>query len=544
MEKVKCEPCKIRDRNNVSIHWCVICEESLCSDCTENHRSMKMLRNHELIDINRMPIHKNIADQCCFKHDNLPFEYFCIDHDVLSCKECLAESHRSCQKVMSVDIASKGAKQSQSFIDTTELVDHVLETTHAIAKDEKGFIENIVMEANSVKMAVRIIKEEAINHIETLEKSLLHDLDLKKETMIQKSKKIINETEDIDKMTKDKKDIFDLVNKHGSEKQAFLATHAYKQALTDIEKRVTDITKKSTRFTIRLIPEKFQEFIKSIGSIELNEVPSDVIFVPKKKCQFQMPIVETQRLPYFVHKRDLNIRNTNIFGMTVNEKDEFILVDSKGSGRILVYDDNDNYKYRIDTKHQPWDIALILGKKIGVLTSYQEEVLQFVDFDKKNISRTVSVKESNQGGVATSNKHIYVGTKGNINILDLEGRLIRSVNTKYEKMEPWFISLDKTGNIYYSTPKLLGCIRSDGKEVYTYSTPDNDNLWKLAVDNHGYVYVVVFEKGIYRLKPDGTFMDIVIKNEQSRSYVGICFNIQCTKIILSRGTMVSVFNQK
>ncbi|CAC5415296.1 unnamed protein product [Mytilus coruscus] len=233
-----------------------------------------------------------------------------------------------------------------------------------------------------------------------------------------------------------------------------------------------------------------------------------------------------------------------VCGMTVNENNELILADSKGSDRILVYDDNDNYKYQIDTKHRPWDIALIPGKNLGVLTSEQEEVLQFVDFDKKKIFRIVSVKESNQGGVAATNKNIYVGTKGNITILDLEGRFIRSMKFQNEKVAPWFISLDKTGNIFYTTTKLLGCIRSDGAEVYTYSTPDNDNLWKLAVDNHGYVYVAVNKKGIYRLKPDGTFMDIVVNDERISFVLGICFNNKFTKMVLSQGHMVSVFNQK
>ncbi|XP_071124065.1 uncharacterized protein [Mytilus edulis] len=546
MEKVKCEPCKVRNRNNVSIHWCVICEESLCSDCTENHQSMKISRNHELIDINRMPIQTNIADQCCFKHDNLPFEYFCIDHDVLSCKECLAESHRSCQKVMSVDIACKGAKQSQSFIDATELVDHVLETTHTIGKDEQDFIENIVKETNSVKTAVRIVKEEAIGHIEALEKSLLHDLDLKKDKIIQKAKTTLKETEDIKKSTKDKQDIFDLVNKHGSEKQAFIAVHAYKQDLTDLEKRVTGITEKSTRFTINLNPQKLQESIHSIGSIELSEVPSAIKFVQKKKYQSQMPIVHSQSMPQFVYKRDLDIKYAHIYGMTKNDNNELILVDNEQCGRILVYDKNDNFKYQIETKHQPWDIALIPGKNFGVLTSKQEEVLQFVDFDRKKISETVSVKESQKGGVAASNENIYVGCKGNINVLDLRGRFIRSIKTKNEKVTPWFMTLDKSENIYYTDRQILSCIRSDGTEVYTYSAPrlDNTILWKLAVDNNGYVYVAVHMKGVYRMKPDGTFMDIIIKDETYFPCVGICFNIQFTKMILSRGNTISVFNQK
>ncbi|XP_052063979.1 uncharacterized protein LOC127704119 [Mytilus californianus] len=545
MEKVKCEPCKTRDKNNQSTHWCVICEESFCSDCTDNHRAQKISRNHELIDINRMPMHTIIADQCCFEHDNLPFEYFCIDHDILSCKECLAENHRSCQKVMSIDIACKGAKQSQSFIDAIELVDHVLETTHVITKDRQSFIENIEKEANSVKNAIRELKEEAISHIESLEKSLLCDLDLKKDKIIQKSKATIIETEDVGKMAKDKKDVFDLVDKHGSEKQAFLAAHAYKQDLTDLEEKITDITEKSTNATIKLIPERLQEDIKSIGSIELSEVPSAVKFVQKKQSQSQMPFEQHQNLPHFIYKRDLNIKDdrTSVNGMTVNDDDEVLIVDGTRTGGILVYDINDSFKYRINTIYRPWDIAMIPGTNEGVVTSHLDDFLQFVDFNEKNISRTVSVDGVHQGGVAVSNEKIFVGTRGNINILDLQGKFIRSVEAHYRKLT-WFITLDKIGNIYYTDREVLSCIRSDGTEVYTYSTPDNDTLWNLAVDNHGYIYVGVDTKGIYRLKPDGTFMDVVVKYENTLSYTGICFNSACTKMFLCRGGSVSVFNQK
>jgi hypothetical protein len=32
-----------------SVSWCVNCEESLCTNCAENHRAMKISRSHHLI---------------------------------------------------------------------------------------------------------------------------------------------------------------------------------------------------------------------------------------------------------------------------------------------------------------------------------------------------------------------------------------------------------------------------------------------------------------------------------------------------------------
>ncbi|CAG2197222.1 unnamed protein product [Mytilus edulis] len=169
MEDSQCEPCKALDKNNTPTHWCVICEEALCLQCTEHHRVQKISRSHELLDINIKPTHINISDQRCSKHENLSFEYFCVDHDSLCCKECQVESHRSCQKIMSVDIASKGIKSSQSFIDAVELIEHVLMSINNLSYDTITLTESIEKEAQMIKDEIRKVKEEAISHIEYLE---------------------------------------------------------------------------------------------------------------------------------------------------------------------------------------------------------------------------------------------------------------------------------------------------------------------------------------------------------------------------------------
>jgi len=98
---------------------------------------MKISRSHHLIDISKKPTETNVFSQSCLKHDGLSFEYFCIDHDVICCKECLVESHRTCAKAMSIDIASKGAKQSQYFIDSVKLINHALKTANEFTKDRR-----------------------------------------------------------------------------------------------------------------------------------------------------------------------------------------------------------------------------------------------------------------------------------------------------------------------------------------------------------------------------------------------------------------------
>lgn len=77
-----------------------------------------------------------------------------------------------------------------------------------------------------------------------------------------------------------------------------------------------------------------------------------------------MTIVQPQSLPSYVYKRDLDIKGACIYGMIVNENEEVILVYFNKRDGLLVFDGHDNYKYRINTKHQSLDIALIPGKKL------------------------------------------------------------------------------------------------------------------------------------------------------------------------------------
>ena len=115
MASIPCEQCTKRGNRNICVRRCANCEESLCMDCTENHQAMKISRSHQLINISQKPTETRISSQCCLKHDELPFDYFYIDHDDTCCKECLVESHRTSAKAMSIEIASKGAKRTQSF---------------------------------------------------------------------------------------------------------------------------------------------------------------------------------------------------------------------------------------------------------------------------------------------------------------------------------------------------------------------------------------------------------------------------------------------
>ncbi|XP_071142094.1 uncharacterized protein [Mytilus edulis] len=474
------------------------------------------------------PKHMNISDKRCSKHGNLPFEYFCIDHDSLFCKECKVESHRSCQKIMSVDIASKGIKSSQSFIDAMELIGHISMAIPLISIDRHTLIESIEMEASLVKDEIMKLKEEAISLIESLEKSLIEDLKQKKEKIVTNAKEIHKEIQDIERMTKEKKDMFDKAEKHGSEKQAFLAVHSCQTVLMGLDNRISTITEKKTRSTIKLNSSLLKKNIMSLATIETIELPTAIKRVQSYKRRSQIPIVH-HISSTFVKKQDIQTRGTMVKGITVNYTNEIIItwidIFKKMKVGIMVVDENGKLKNEINTLDQPCQRATIpMSENKGVLTFESSDSIQFVDFQNKTLLNYVSVNGRQLGGFAASNEYVFIGKSGSIDVLDLQGKVIRSGKTISSSVKPKYIALDRTGHIYYSDNEAVYCMRKDGEYRFIYKPPENNILHGIAIDSYSYVYIIVDSQYVWRIGPDGKFVDIVVNGEGWETLKFICFN--------------------
>ena len=127
-----CFPCRGRNIINTSVSWCMECEEELCSECAEYHTALKVTRNHHVVDLKLKTSYSSLLKKSslvCEQHTDYEVEYFCVDHDELCCRDCLAKTHKSCVNTMSLDSASKGAKHSQLFSDCQEQLTSINQRT-------------------------------------------------------------------------------------------------------------------------------------------------------------------------------------------------------------------------------------------------------------------------------------------------------------------------------------------------------------------------------------------------------------------------------
>ena len=100
------------------------------------------------------------------------------------------------------------------------------------------------------------------------------------------------------------KDAFQFVEKHGSDKQAFLLAQTSKTDLSDIEEKIATLTEKASYSTSKFEANELCDTLKSIGSISTVENPCEITFVPAKKRQSQIPVVGRHQMSSFIHDCD------------------------------------------------------------------------------------------------------------------------------------------------------------------------------------------------------------------------------------------------
>ena len=114
-----CDPCIEEGKNSTAVKYCSDCEEKLCGECSGFHLRFKKFKSHHVIDLSligsRIPTSSKIN---CEIHTDIQIDYFCSQHDVVCCRACLWDSHRSCESVLPLDVASKDVKNSSLLPDT------------------------------------------------------------------------------------------------------------------------------------------------------------------------------------------------------------------------------------------------------------------------------------------------------------------------------------------------------------------------------------------------------------------------------------------
>ena len=536
-----CDPCSEKNKTRIAEKYCSNCEEKLCTKCAQWHLRCKAFKSHHVIDLSsvgsRIPPSSKIN---CEIHTDVQIDYFCSQHDVVCCRACLWDSHRSCESVLPLDSASKDVRNSSLLSDTLEEQDYMTETLQKIEENRDENKKLLKQKKSLIIKQISAAKSKVLKYLDDIEERLIIEVESvqeKNEEKINREKHYICQLTSI---LKDNKQELEFVKDHGSNNQLFLTLRKQITIIQKTDKKIHDMSS-----AINEIGMEFKEIknvnIETIGSLSQITRPCPIKYKSMKAQHQQVEVDRSQTLTEFITEDEINLKRGipyNLSDMAVTSDNKLLLCNYSDE-KVYIYKDYKTYEDEISLTSRPECITVVPCTDKAVVTLPHENSIQFINTTNNTKDNKIDIREECYGVTAVKDK-IYIGGDNKVIILNIDGSLVRKIATDGDNYT--LLYNERNDQLLLRHDRRLCCINLDGHVIYTYGISGGDGL---AVDQQGHVYISGADD-IHRLSPDGTFRDIVLsKHDGVDKPRNITFNNDFTKLfIINRGKTVLVYSCK
>ena len=478
----------------------------------------------------------------CEIHTDVQIDYFCSQHDVVCCRACLSDSHRSCESVLPLDSASKDVRNSSLLSDTLEEQDYMTETLQKM-EENRDHNRKLLKQKKSLIIKQISAAKSNLKYLDDIEERLITEVG-----SVQKKneEKINREKHDICRLTsilKDNKQELEFLKDHGSNNQLFLTLRKQITNIQKTDKKIHDMSS-----AINEIDMEFEEIknvnIETIGSLSQITRPCPIKYKSMKAQHQQVKLDRSQTLTEFIKEDEIKLKPGELYDlidMAVTSDNKLLLCNRESSRpKVYIYKDYKTYEDELSFTSSPFCITVVPCTDKAVVGLPRERSIQFINTTNNTKDNKINIGGSCWSVTAVKDK-IYIGGGDKVIILNTEGTRIREIAT-HGGYNYNVLYNERNDQLLLRQYEGLCCINLDGHVIYRYDISGDDGL---AVDQQGHVYICGADD-IHRLSPDGTFRDIVLsKHDGVDEPWSITFNNDFTKLFLiNRGETVLVYSCK
>ena len=481
----------------------------------------------------------------CEIHTDVQIDHFCSQHDVVCCRACLSDSHRSCESVLPLDSASKDVRNSSLLSDTLEEQDYMTETLQKMEENRDHNRKLLKQKKSLIIKQISAAKSKVLKYLDDIEERLIIEVESvqgKNEEKINKEKLEICQLTSI---LKDNKQELEFLKDHGSNNQLFLTLRKQITIIQKTDKKIHDMSS-----AINEIDMEFKEMknvnIETIGSLSQITRPCPIKYKSMKAQHQQVEVDRSQTLTEFIKEDEINLPPGELYDlmdMAVTSDNKLLLCNSElYHHKVYIYKDYKTYEDEISFTSRPWCITVVPCTDKAVVGLLGEKSIQFINTTNNTKDNKINIGEE-CCGVTAGKDNIYICGHNKVIILNTEGSRIREIAT-HGGYNTNVLYNERNDQLLLRQDEGLCCINLDGHVIYRY---DISGYYGLAVDQQGHVYICGEDDDIHRLSPDGTFRDIVLsKHDGVYRPWSITFNNDFTKLfILNReGESVLVYSCK
>ena len=539
----QCDQCSRLYKNSEATSWCFECEESLCTDCVDAHKASKASMNHHTIDLKEVSIIKQNQtlpiQRNCSVHPEFVLDFFCTQHDAPCCRHCMSEVHRSCDKVVPLEIASKGAKTSSFCDDISDGMKQVHSTLQSVIQNRTVNLETIKQEDEQILKKISEFKTSIIEKINELEKSTFSELQRVRQMSILQIETDKATAEKSVKLVEEYLQQIDFLRKNGSDHHMFLLLHEMQSNLQKEDHKLPDLIGNMSVFTlVYKQPANILSELGNLGVVQTRRNPCPISYSPSKHIEAQQLSLSDKTPKSFKLTSKFNVKHAAICSMMVHKDGNLFIA----SGSSLLEFDKERFVKGYKLSAKLWDITFSKSGKILASIRHQATIHVIGNFKLKE--RKIDLQRIDRcNGIACANDKIFIGGNRMLYIFDSKFELEKRIPVGDSNL----VYLHHDNNkLYFSDCTNVYCMAEDGTEIYTFSSPDLQVPDGITTDGRGNVYVVGRgSDNIHRLSQDGKSSQVILtRSDKIKDPVGLCFSKCHRKLFVANdgGRYVAVYS--
>ncbi|XP_063408746.1 uncharacterized protein LOC134692225 [Mytilus trossulus] len=510
-----CSICDQRHLTKPSTDWCSECNQAICTECKDLHAIIKALQHHPLIPIaNYLSLGTSfsLVEGHCSLHDD-KYQLFCQSHDCFLCLTCL-EEHMTCENVIRISKVTKDVKTSENVIEAKKGVSEIVLKFSKLQSQIEDNLRDIKTQKESVLREITQIREKMNNHLNQIESALKTELceimdDQCLRNIEMTLQEVIKEKANVEHFHQQVEDLY----KYGSDLQTFFGlqkiiaktatANQYLQTFAD-DGRADQVT-----FTCKINKQisDFFEDVKSFGSIQLQEIPSQITLETAKDKDAQLVGSGNKSISDI----KLSLVNTinlsgEFTGCCILPDEKIVLCDCKNnSDCIQLLHPHGELIFKIPTASSFHSDVTYIDNQIVAVSSDVQQQVHVINVDTKSI-RSMPTPDSCYG---TTHK------EGSL-LCCIQGKGIQSINLGSEKsttivncnLSPLSSITFVDKRIFYTNQKrnsVTCCDMDTGNIIWTFRNASVvKDFRRIAVDNVGNVYIACYSQNkLVVLSADG-----------------------------------------
>ncbi|XP_063425608.1 uncharacterized protein LOC134709370 [Mytilus trossulus] len=538
-----CDPCSRLHKSTDALKFCTDCDDALCSDCSTAHSALKITISHNVVDASALTCRTFNLKKNCTDHQDMPLEFFCSDHDCLLCRSCMADTHRTCSKILPIDVAAKGIKSSVMFDDISKDIAAIRKSAKELVEDRQKNKNRVGQSKELSQQKITKIRHDINKHLDKLEKKLSSDMDAMERELDEKASAGLSKAKTTETSIEDIWEHINFLTKHGSESQMLILLNEVRSEMTKQSSNLQELILTQEMNGLDIEQVDFISSANSFGSVKRVSSPCSVSYHPPKHIQAQIQLTHEKVPTKFEFDKKIKIPSGRISCVAVNDDNRVLLCNdmhSNFNNNVISCTETGDQIQACTIFHRVFGIAIVPHTEEAVISLANAKIIQFVNISSMIPGRQlqVTVKDIYINGIAVVRDTIIVGGgSGNVYFIEkINGKCLKTVNIGTGTITSFVSLLGGINGVLYCCENWgkmqVHCMKLDGTFISSF---DVKNPTGVTLDSKGNLYVACYGSNeLCRLSSDYEVHDILLKESDGIDQpMDVAFNKTYSKLYIS-----------